>query len=281
MKLKNIRFMKRLIICLVALAFTACEFEFSINKQRIEIYDLSIECIKEEVITIPGSAPATMNWHTFSCQGVVGGYEGDFYIQILYNTDQVAYTSPHITMSGNRLPFVFTFDPKNHQLDKPNLCLTVKFIGGGNKILASTTVFVTKHPVPQTEEYTNVPYMEYSLWGTQCEWQLPNENNNIIIVNSDEELARYIASEAGDSYPTVDFTKYTMIIAHGYSPKGIVEKRINSFRQISDNELALNIEIYRDLTDVVEPWNFVILVDKWNQLYNIDLMVDFRDVINY
>ena len=77
--------MKRLIICLVALAFTACEFDFSINKPRIEIYDLSIECINEEVITIPGSAPATMNWHTFSCQGVVGGYEGDFYIQILYS----------------------------------------------------------------------------------------------------------------------------------------------------------------------------------------------------
>ena len=244
--------MKRFIYCLMALAFTACEFDFSINKPRIEIYELSIECINEEVITIPGSAPATMNWHTFSCQGVVGGYEGDFYIQILYNTDQVAYTSPHITMSGNRLPFIFTFDPKKHQLDKPNLCLTVEFIGGGNKILASTTVFVTKHPVPQTEEYTNVPYMEYSLWGTQCEWQLPNENNNIIIVNSDEELARYIASETGDSYPTVDFTKYTMIIANGGTPQGISDVIIDSFQQITEAEYNLNIRVLMTMTDAPE-----------------------------
>lgn len=280
MKLKNIRFMKRLIICLVALAFTACEFEFSINKQRIEIYDLSIECIKEEVITIPGSAPATMNWHTFSCQGVVGGYEGDFYIQILYNTDQVAYTSPHMTMSGNRLPFIFTFDPKKHQLDKPNLCLTVEFIGDGNKILASTTVFVTKHPVPQTEEYTNVPYMEYSLWGTQCEWQLPNENNNIIIVNSDEELARYIASETGDSYPTVDFTKYTMIIAHGGVPQGIYQTLIENLQQVSDTEYRLNIDVVLTKTDAPELWTKAILVDKWDRLSMVNLYVETIELIN-
>ena len=280
MKLKNIRFMKRLIICLVALAFTACEFEFSINKQRIEIYDLSIECIKEEVITIPGSAPATMNWHTFSCQGVVGGYEGDFYIQILYNTDQVAYTSPHMTMSGNRLPFIFTFDPKKHQLDKPNLCLTVEFIGGGNKILASTTVFVTKHPVPQTEEYTNVPYMEYSLWGTQCEWQLPNENNNIIIVNSDEELARYIQSESGENYPAVDFDKYTMIIAHGGVPRGIYQTLIENLQQVSDTEYRLNIDVVLTKTDAPELWTKAILVDKWDRLSMVNLYVETIELIN-
>ena len=257
----------------MALAFTACEFDFSINKPRIEIYELSIECINEEVITIPGSAPATMNWHTFSCQGVVGGYEGDFYIQILYNTDQVAYTSPHMTMSGNRLPFIFTFDPKNHRLDKPNLCLTVEFISG-NKILASTTVFVTKHPVPQTEEYTNVPYMEYSLWGTQCEWQLPNENNNIIIVNSDEELARYIASETGDSYPTVDFTKYTMIIANGGTPQGISDVIIDSFQQITEAEYNLNIRVLMTMTDAPELWAKALLVDKWDRPSTVNLNVE-------
>ena len=266
--------MKKLIYCLMALAFTACEFEFSINKPRIEIYELSIECINEEVITIPGSAPATMNWHTFSCQGVVGGYEGDFYIQILYNTDQVAYTSPHMTMSGNRLPFIFTFDPKNHRLDKPNLCLTVEFIGDGNKILASTTVFVTEHPVPQTEEYTNVPYMEYSLWGTKCEWQLPNENNNIIIVNSDEELARYIASETGDSYPTVDFTKYTMIIANGGTPQGISDVIIDSFQQITEAEYNLNIRVLMTMTDAPELWAKALLVDKWGRPSTVNLNVE-------
>lgn len=272
--------MKKLIYCLVALAFTACEFDFSINKPRIEIYELSIECINEEVITIPGSAPATMNWHTFSCQGVVGGYEGDFYIQILYNTNQVAYTSPHMTMSGNRLPFIFTFDPKKHQLDKPNLCLTVEFIGGGNKILASTTVFVTKHPVPQTEEYTNVPYMEYSLWGTQCEWQLPDYNNSIIVVDSDEELARYITSESGGKYPAVDFTKYTMIIAGGGTPQGISDVIIDSFQQITEAEYNLNIRVLMTMTDAPELWAKALLVDKWDKLCMVNLEVKTIDLIN-
>ena len=172
------------------------------------------------------------------------------------------------------------FDPKKHQLDKPNLCLTVEFIGGGNKILASTTVFVTKHPVPQTEEYTNVPYMEYSLWGTQCEWQLPNENNNIIIVNSDEELARYIQSESGENYPAVDFDKYTMIIAHGGVPRGIYQTLIENLQQVSDTEYRLNIDVVLSKTDAPELWTKAILVDKWDRLSMVNLYVETIELIN-
>ena len=68
--------MKRLIICLVALALTACEFEFSINKQKIQIYELSVECVDEEVTT-------TDTVHTYLCEGVVGGYDGEFNIRVL------------------------------------------------------------------------------------------------------------------------------------------------------------------------------------------------------
>ena len=71
-----------------------------------------------------------------------------------------------------------------------------------------------------------------------------------------------------------------MIIAHGYSLNGISNKQIESFQSISATEIALNIAIYQDMTDVVEPWTIALLVDKWDRLYNIDLRVVYRDVIN-
>lgn len=265
--------MKRLIICLVALAFTACEFEFSINKQKIQIYELSVECVDEEVTT-------TDTVHTYLCEGVVGGYDGEFYIRVLYNTNLLAYESPGMTISGDKLPFAFTFGPGLWMPDKPYLNLIVEFRGERNKLLGTTTVVVTKHPEPETEEYKDVPFVEYSLWGTSCEWQLPQLNNNTIIVNSDEELARYIQSESGENYPAVDFDKYTMIIAHGGVPRGIYQTLIENLQQVSDTEYRLNIDVVLTMTDAPELWTKAILVDKWDRLSTVNLYVETIELIN-
>ena len=81
-------------------------------------------------------------------------------------------------------------------------------------------------------------------------------------------------------YPTLDFSRYTMIIAHGNCPSQIETKRISSLKRVSDTELMLNIEIFRNsIATVVEHWCFALLVDKWDRLYNIDLNVDLREVI--
>ena len=121
---------------------------------------------------------------------------------------------------------------------------------------------------------TVISYMEYTLSGTQCEWQLPLLNNNVIIVDSDEDLTKYITSENGDSYPHVDFTKYTMIIANGGTPQGISDVIIDSFQQITEAEYNLNIRVLMTMTDAPELWVKALLVDKWDRPSTVNLNVE-------
>ena len=121
---------------------------------------------------------------------------------------------------------------------------------------------------------TVISYMEYTLSGTQCEWQLPLLNNNVIIVDSDEDLTKYITSENGDSYPYVDFTKYTMIIANGGTPQGISDVIIDSFQQITEAEYNLNIRVLMTMTDAPELWVKALLVDKWDRPSTVNLNVE-------
>lgn len=179
------------------------------------------------------------------------------------------------------MPFEFTFAPEWAYLDEPYNNFTLEVVDADdNDLLCQTTIVVTKHPESTTTTPIDVPYMEYSLWDTQCYWQLPEKNNSVIIVNSDEELARYIACETETSYPTVDFTKYTMIIAYGYTTQGVYETIIESLQQTSETEYALNIHVVTRDTDAPEQWTKALLVDKWEQLYNIDLNVDVTKLIN-
>ena len=121
---------------------------------------------------------------------------------------------------------------------------------------------------------TAISYMEYTLSGTQCEWQLPLLNNNVIIVDSDEDLTKYITSENGDSYPHVDFTQYTMIIANGGTPQGISDVIIDSFQQITEAEYNLNIRVLMTMTDAPELWVKALLVDKWDRPSTVNLNVE-------
>lgn len=121
---------------------------------------------------------------------------------------------------------------------------------------------------------TVISYMEYTLSGTQCEWQLPLLNNNVIIVDSDEDLTKYITSENGDSYPHIDFTKYTMIIANGGTPQGISDVIIDSFQQITEAEYNLNIRVLMTMTDAPELWVKALLVDKWDRPSTVNLNVE-------
>ena len=185
----------------------------------------------------------------------------------------------YLTVAGKKLQFQLQFAPEWSYLDIQNNTFTVILMDDDDNILCKTSVVVTKHSESGIVEDADIPYMEYSLWGTSCEWQFPSQENGVIVVNSDDELSRYIVSESGDSYPSVDFEKYTMIIAYGYCLNGIAYKSVESLKRVSDTELEIEIHLSTDLTDVVEPWTFALLVDKWSRLYNVTLNVDFIDFI--
>ena len=233
----------------VASIMTSCELDIEVNGKDVELSNITIECIDETTISNNTSGDNPFTKHTYLCRGSISGYNGVCYIRVLH--------------------------------DEPYLNFIIEvYDEDSDTLLCKTTVVVTKHPDAPVVEPTDITYKEYTLYGSSCDWNLPDDYNNVIVVDSDEELARYIASESGESYPAVDFSKYTMIIAHGYSLNGISNKQIESFQSISATEIALNIAIYQDMTDVVEPWTIALLVDKWDRLYNIDLRVVYRDVIN-
>lgn len=257
-------------------ALTSCENEC--NDGRIELSHLTIECLVDEVSISPSTGEEYIE-HTYLCSGYIEDYTGECQIEIWGNENDLLSDECKIKAAGDNTSFAFSFTTKQIYLDQLNYNFIVKVCNSNGETLCRTMVAAT-HPNGSIEKPIDVPYMEYSLYGTSCEWQLPKIYNNVIVANSDEELARYISSEAGESYPAVDFSKYTMIIAHGYSLNGITNKRIESFKRVSATELTLNITISRDLTDVVEPWSIALLVDKWDKIHNVDLKVDMIDAIN-
>ncbi len=276
--------MKKLIYCLMAIVvasvMTSCELDVEVNGKDVELSNITIECIDETTISNNTSGDEPFTKHTYLCRGSISGYNGVCYIRVLHD-NFIVHNNHELIIAGDVMPFEFTFAPEWGYLDEPYLNFIIEvYDEDSDTLLCKTTVVVTKHPDAPVVEPTDITYKEYTLYGSSCDWNLPDDYNNVIVVDSDEELARYIASESGENFPAVDFSKYTMIIAHGYSLNGISNKQIESFQRISATEIALNIAIYQDMTDVVEPWTIALLVDKWDRLYNINLDVDYRDMIN-
>lgn len=257
----------------------ACDVDLDVNTKDATLTDMIIKCINETTISNNTSSNKPFTKHTYLCTGKVGDYNGNCSIRIMHD-NFILVDNHELTASGSQLPFQIIFAPEWGYLDNRNNEFIVMLLDDKGDTLCKTTVVVTEHSESGIAEGVDIPYMEYSLWDTSCEWQFPSHENGVIVVNSDNELSRYIVSESGDSYPSVDFEKYTMIIAHGYCLNGIAYKSIDSLKRVSDTDIEIKILLSTDYTDVVEPWTFALLVDKWSRLYNVTLNVDFIDFIN-
>lgn len=122
----------------------------------------------------------------------------------------------------------------------------------------------------------DVPYMEYSLAGTQCEWSFTKDDSDIIVVNSREELEKYIVCDGECTAPSVDFEKHSLVIAHGGCTNGIHQIGVSKFVKFADEKYGLYIDIVMGWTDAPELWTKALLVEKWDKLYTINLNVDVR-----
>lgn len=272
--------MKRFILSLVTFAFVACETELNTNSNRGTLSNISIECISETTISNNASSttePFTL--HTYLCKGIAEGINGEYSIKV-FSDNYMLCDKQYYIKNGEKSSFEFTFTPESLYLDNPINEFIVELRNDKNEILCKTSVVAIKHPKNTTTEPIDVPYMEYTLSGTPCEWSFAVDDNNLIVVNSDEELERYIESESAANFPFVDFTRYTMIIAQGGTPQGIYDTMVESFRKYSDTEYTLNIIVATTMTDAPELWTKALLVDKWDRLYTINLNVDIRELIN-
>ena len=105
-----------------------------------------------------------------------------------------------------------------------------------------------------------IPLKKYSLEEASCQWTNLNYNASVIIVNSVEELNKYVICTAG-SYPAIDFSKYTLLLTGGGTTNGV--SNIDAvFTQVAVNQYSLKVTIHLNLTTVAQGWSISVLTPK-------------------
>ena len=125
---------------------------------------------------------------------------------------------------------------------------------------------------------TEVSYTEYSLSGTSCEWNFTKEDSDIIVVNSREELEKYIVCDGECTAPSVDFEKHSLVIAHGGCTNGIHQIGVSKFVKFADEKYGLYIDIVMGWTDAPELWTYAIITDKLSGQNSVELFVDIESL---
>jgi len=140
------------------------------------------------------------------------------------------------------------------------------------------------NPDPEKEVYPkDISFTEYSLQETSCQWANLPYDEKVLIINSNEELKKYIACTEG-SHPPVDFSTYTLLIASGTSTNSIPEITVTNLQQLSPSKYSLDIEVAINDVVIEEQWVKALIVEKVNQTSNVelritlDMQIDFSNI---
>ena len=123
----------------------------------------------------------------------------------------------------------------------------------------------------EVEYPIDIPFTDYSLAGTSCQWK-PSENLNgeIIIINSNEELGSYITCSGG-SCPAVDFSKHTLLLTRGISSSGISNSSAKKLTRLEQKHYELEVELELNNLTVETPWQVAIVTDKIDGSSNVEV----------
>ena len=112
--------------------------------------------------------------------------------------------------------------------------------------------------------FTEYPVINDPLSENPCRWNLPGYQNGfysaLIIINSNEELECYIEC-TGANYPAVDFSRYTLLLAHGVEGH-LVRPAHTSLQQLSAESYIMKVGLNPFLVGVITPWQVPIIVSK-------------------
>ncbi|MDR1171423.1 MAG: hypothetical protein LBL24_03100, partial [Bacteroidales bacterium] len=112
-------------------------------------------------------------------------------------------------------------------------------------------------------EPKEISFTEYSLAKTSCQWTKLNNNDEAVVINSNEELNRYVTCTDND-YPAIDFSKYTLLVAHGTATSSVVSVNCSRLQQISEQGYTMNVDLVLGNATVMSPWQVVLITDKIN-----------------
>jgi len=119
------------------------------------------------------------------------------------------------------------------------------------------------------------PFTEYSL-PDNFQWADLAYNNSVVIINSEEELTHYVESTDG-SYPIIDFSRHTLLLANGKADNGVSKISVTDLQQLSENNFELSVEILKKGIDILEPWTVALIVEKVNEESSVKLNLNLSD----
>jgi hypothetical protein len=102
-----------------------------------------------------------------------------------------------------------------------------------------------------------VPFTEYSLVDTYCQWENLNYDNKVIVINSNAELEEHISCQENDM-PAINFTIHSLLVVLEQGSV-VISKRLI---QTAPKEYLLHIDLMHDMTFDVRPLIIAIITQK-------------------
>jgi hypothetical protein len=125
----------------------------------------------------------------------------------------------------------------------------------------------------------DIPVTEYFLEETSCRWTNIDYDANVIIINSQEELANYL--DCPDENIAINFSTSTLLLISGRSPNQPASLMNASFVANDKNSYALDMTVFTGLLTSPSVWCFAILVPKIDNAATIALNVQATTDYNY
>jgi len=123
------------------------------------------------------------------------------------------------------------------------------------------------------EEYPKeISFTEYAL-PASCQWQNLSYDEKVMVINSDEELKKYVSCAEGD-YAAVDFSKQSILLVSGKTDNAIYSVNAKKLQQCSDDRYQLDIEVLLYDSRVSENWCIALVIRKINKENHIELGVN-------
>ena len=147
-------------------------------------------------------------------------------------------------------------------------------------ILLLTAVSCERSPKEEgkeEEELIIVSSTVFSLDGTDCRWSTGNEwiNEELIIINSNEKLEKFIWCWNDALPPAIDFSKYTLLLAHGVAGNRVSMSLLDAVLfQTETGKYTLKVKIPLGLSGIGR-WALGILTPKLSDDANITLEVRY------
>ena len=149
-------------------------------------------------------------------------------------------------------------------------------------LLAGTFFSCNNEKEEYFDEPIDVPFTVFSksdmsnlkeaLLGTSCGWgwmPWPPPPQEIIIINSVEELQNILRCSDENDFPIIDFSKYTLLFARG-AFRGIVIRSIG-LQQLSSRTYKMSVVVA--LSSVPAHWHAVIITEKLDKNARVKLNV--------